>query len=432
MPIFRPLLLAAGLLGLAGPAPSAQLVDGIAAVVNDEVITLSELEQNMQQTVAQLRQRMPASQIPPRRTLRRQLLDRMIVKRLQVQRARQRGIEISQREVDQAVARVARNNGMSPPQFRQAIRSRGMDYGKYRERLQEQLLRNRLINQAVRAQVSVTDEEVAGYLARNRQAEKRYEHKLQQILVAVPENASPEETERLRQQARNLLERLESGESFSRLAAAESDGQNALEGGELEWLSPGEMPAAMLTAVETLEPGEHSGVVRTPSGFHIFRVQDRRPVSGTTQSQIKVRHILLRTDSGRSSSQARSLARELVSRIRDGADFAELAAQYSEGPSAEKGGSLGWVGRGEMVTAFEKAAFSLASGEIAGPVETQHGIHVIQVTDKREKEIDPDNQRKSAREALRTRKTRERMDQWLRQLRAQAYIDIRLEGAQGG
>jgi peptidyl-prolyl cis-trans isomerase SurA len=426
------LLLTLTLLGISAPAPAAQLVDGIAAVVNDEVITLSELNTELERTLNKLRQRMGPGKIPPRDTLRRQLLDRMIMDRIQIQRARKRGIEISQREVDQAVARVARNNGMRVAQFRQAIQQRGMRYDQYRSQLKEQILRNRLVNQAVRSQVHVTDEEVDSYLTRQGQGGDRHEYQLQQILVSVPENATPAKTDQRRQQARQLLERIESGESFARVAAAESDGQKALEGGELGWFKPGEMPTAVLAAVEPLEEGEHTGVVRTPSGFHIFRVQDRRPISSATQTQIQARHILLRTDAGRSKAEARSLARELVSRIRDGADFAELAAQYSEGPSGKKGGSLGWVGRGEMVSAFEEAAFSLSPGEVTGPVETQYGIHVIQVTDQRDKEIDPDNQRKSAREALRTRKTRERMDQWLRQLRAQAYIDIRLGGNGGG
>lgn len=431
MQALKRLILALALAGLTQPAPAAQLVDGIAAVVNDEVITLSELDRQMEQTLSQLRQRMGPDRIPPRDTLRRQLLDRMITDRIQIQRAKERGIEVSQQEVDQAVARVARNNNLSVPQFRQAVQRRGMDYGDYRQQLREQILRNRLVNQTVRSQVHVTDQEVESYLARQGQGDNRHEYKLQQILVSVPENATPEKTEERRQQARQLLEQLEGGEEFARVAAAESDGQNALDGGELGWLKPGELPASVLAAVEALEPGEHTDVVRTPSGFHIYRVQERRPVSGASQSQIRARHILLRTDSGRTTAEARSLARELVSRIRDGADFSELAAQYSEGPSASEGGSLGWVARGEMVPAFEEAAFGLSEDEVAGPVETQHGIHVIQVTDQREKEIDPDNQRKSAREALRTRKTRERMDQWLRQLRAQAYIDIRLDGGRG-
>lgn len=432
MQALKRLLLALTLLGVTTPAPTAQLVDGIAAVINDEVVTLSELDREMERTLAQLRQRMGPDKIPPRDTLRRQLLDRMIMDRLQIQRARERGLEVSQQEVDQAVARVARNNGLSVPQFRQAVQRQGMDYGEYRDRLKEQVLRNRLVNQAVRSQVNVTDQEISSYLSRHGQGGDRHEYKLQQILVSVPENASPDQTDQRRQRARRLLERLDSDESFASLAAAESDGQKALEGGELGWFRPGELTAAVLTAVEPLQSGDHTGVVRTTSGFHIFRVQERRPLSSATQSQIRARHILLRTDAGRSKAEARSLAQQLVSRIRDGADFAELAGQYSEGPSGKEGGSLGWVSRGDMVPGFEEAIFAMSPGEVRGPVETQYGIHVVQVTDKRDKEIDPDNQRRAAREALRTRKTRERMDQWLRQLRAQAYIDIRLDGAGGG
>ncbi|KPV40748.1 hypothetical protein AN478_05715 [Thiohalorhabdus denitrificans] len=411
------------------PAPAAQLVDRIVAVVNDEAITATELEQALQQSISNLRQRMGPGNLPPRQVLRRQLLDRLIIDRIQLQRARERGIQVSAQEVDQAISRVARQNNMAPGQFRQALRRQGIDFGQYRERLEEQILRSRLQDREVRSKVHVTDEEVESYLARKGQGgRQRYEYELQHILVEVPEQASPEETDRLRTKAEGLRERIRGGEQFGKVAAAESDGQNALEGGALGWFQPGELPAPVLAEVEAVEPGHLSRVVRTPSGFHLFKVTDRRAEESAQETQVKARHILLRTDSGRSEREARRLAGDLLQRVRSGqGDFAALARQFSDGPSARDGGALGWISRGEMVQPFEELVFSLEPGTYGGPVRTQHGIHIVEVQEERQKTIDPEDRQKAAQNALRTRKTRERMDQWLRQLRAQAYVDIRLD-----
>lgn len=430
-PMARTLLLWLGLT-LAGPAAAAQLVDRIVAVVNDQVITATELDQNLERSVAQLRQRMGPGNLPPRKVLRSQLLERMIIDRIQVQRAKERGIQVSPQEVDEAVARVAGENGLSVARFRQLLQRRGVDYADYRSRIEEQILRSRLADGAVRSKVHVTEEEVDSYLARQGKAgAEQFELKLQHILVAVPETASPDQAEKLRRQAERLRDRVTGGEAFGKVAAAESDGQNALDGGELGWFKPGELPAAVLAEVEALDPGHVSRVIRTPSGFHIFKVTDRRAMETARETQVRARHILLRTDSGRSPQQARALASELKRRIEEGADFAELARQFSEGPSAKKGGSLGWVSRGQMVPEFDELIFSLSPDEIGGPIRTQFGVHIAQVLDKRQKSIDPEDERRKARQALRTRKTRERMDQWVRQLRAQAFVEIRLDGQSG-
>ncbi|MFA9462125.1 peptidylprolyl isomerase [Thiohalorhabdus sp. Cl-TMA] len=414
------------------PASAAQLVDRIVAVVNDDVITATELDQALQQSIQRLRQRMGRENLPSRDVLRRQLLDRMIIDRIQLQRARERGFQVSPQEVDDAISRIAGQNNLSPSRFRQALRQRGVDYGEYRERIKEQILRSRLRDQAVRSKVHVTKEEVRSYLARQgKGGEGSYEYKLQHILVTVPEEASPQKTDRLQNKTEKLLERINAGEQFGKVAAAESDGQNALEGGELGWFKPGELPAPVLAELEAVDPGHLSRVVRTPSGFHIFKVTDRRPMKSAQETQVKARHILLRTDSGRSESEARSLANELLRQVRSGAaSFPELASQFSDGPSAKQGGSLGWISHGEMVQPFEELVFSLDPGSYGGPVQTQFGIHIVQVVEERQKAIDPEDSKKSARNALRTRKTRERTDQWLRQLRAQAYVDIRLDEQQ--
>ena len=312
----------AGLLLAAAAAPAAQLVDRIVAVVNDEVITTTELEQNLDRSIQQLRQRMGPGNLPPRDVLRRQLLERMIMERIQVQRAQERGIQVSAQEVDDAVARVAEGNGLSVARFREVLQRQGVDYADYRDRLKEQILRSRLTDGAVRAKVHVTDEEVDSYLARQGKADsERFEYKLQHILVAVPEGASPDKTEQLRTRTEDLRARVTGDEAFAKVAAAESDGQNALDGGDLGWFKPGELPAPVLTEVEALGPGEVSRVVRTPSGFHLFKVTERRQTEAAKETQVKARHILLRTDSGRSPQQARALASELKRRIDNGADF---------------------------------------------------------------------------------------------------------------
>ncbi len=424
----RKAVLAASLL-LPLAAHGAQLVDRIAAVVNDDVITVSELDGRLQQAIQQLTQRMGEENLPPRSELRRQLLDRMILNRIQIQRAEQRGIQVSAQELDEAVNRIAQQNEVPVSRLREALEQRGIDYADYRDRLREQLIRERLTNQSVRAQIHITEEEVESYLARQgTSTSQRYEYNLQHILVAVPEEASPKETEKLEGKAQRLRKQVtEGGEEFGKVAAAESDGQNALDGGELGWFQPGELPGPVTAEIEGVEPGHVSRVVRTPSGFHLFKVTERREKETAKETQVEARHIVLRTGSSQSSEQARALARELKERLEGGADFRRLARQFSEGSSAQEGGSLGWVSRGELAPGLEELLFSLEPGQIGGPVQTQLGIHVAEVLDRREKEIDPENKRKQARQALRTRKTRERMDQWLRELRAQAFVDIRLK-----
>ncbi|MEF8793068.1 peptidylprolyl isomerase [Thiohalorhabdus sp.] len=425
---FTVAVLALVALALAATAGAAQLIDRIVAVVNDDVITASELEQNLERSIQKLRQQTGPGQLPPRQVLRRQLLERMVIDRIQIQRAKERDIQVSAQEVDDAVARVARQNNLGVPRFRQALKRQGVDYADYRQRLKEQIMRSRLSDGAVRSKIHITEEEVDSYLARQgKSGEDQFEYKLQHILVAVPEGTSPEETAELRRKAEDLRARVTEGEAFATVAAAESDGQNALEGGDLGWFKPGELPEPVLAEVEAVEPGHLSRVVRTPSGFHVFRVTERRRTESARETQVKARHILLRTDSGRSPQQARARAAQIKRRLEQGASFAQLARQFSEGPSSGEGGNLGWVSRGEMAPEFEEALFSLSEGEIGGPVRTQFGVHIAQVLETRERAIDSEKERKQARQALRNRKTRERMEQWQRRLRAQAFVDIRLD-----
>ncbi|HKJ88648.1 MAG TPA: peptidylprolyl isomerase, partial [Gammaproteobacteria bacterium] len=357
-PLFLVLLLGAAL-SAPRPASADQLVDRIVAVVNDDVITATELEQALQQSIQRLRQRMGAENLPSRSVLRRQLLDRMIIDRIQLQKAKERGIEVSPQEVDGAISRIAGQNNLSLSQFRKALERRGVDYGDYRDRIKKQMLRSRLQAHAVRSKVHVTDEEVNSYLARQGKGGRdQYEYKLQHILVAVPEQASPSKTQKLHKKAEGLLQRIRSGEQFAKVAAAASDGQKALQGGELGWFKPGELPAQVLAEVEAVKPGHLSRVVRTPSGFHIFKVTDRRPLKASKEAQVKVQQILLQTGPERSVSQARDLAKELLRQARTGkSSFAELARQFSDGPSGRNGGKLGWVSRGDMVQPFEQLIF---------------------------------------------------------------------------
>ena len=419
-------LILAVLLVAPAAAPAAQVVDRLAAVVNDEVITLSELNEKLAQAVRQLRQRSQGRRLPPRDVLRQQLLDRMIDEKLQVQKAEERGLQVADEEVDRAVRRMARQNNLSVARFRQVLQQRGIDYGTYREQIRKRLLRQRLQNRMVRAKIQITDQEVESYLQRQGEAGNRNEHKLQHILVAVPEEASPDQVDKLRSEARKLRQRIQEGAAFGQVAAAESDGQKALEGGDLGWMKPGALPPAVQSEMEALDDGQLSRVVRTPSGFHLFKLQDRRPLQSAEEVQIRARQILIRTDSGRTKRQARQQAQELLERAQNGASFAKLAREYSEGPAAEDGGDLGWLSHGAMAPSFDELAFSLTAGETGGPVATDTGIHIIKVLERRDREVDPENQRKQARQALRKRQTKQRLDQFLRQLRAQAYIDIRL------
>ncbi|MBL8377497.1 MAG: peptidylprolyl isomerase [Burkholderiales bacterium] len=417
---------------LANPAPRPRvaLADRIVAVVNDEVITLRELDERLRLVKAQLvRQRVAA---PPDDVLEKQVLERMIMDRAQVQFARESAMRVDDAQLDRAIGRIAEENRMSLTQFRDTLERDGISFARFREDIRADILISRIRDREVDSRVSISEGEIDNFIAESETArsEAGTELGLAQILVRVPENASPEQLAERRRRAEEALAQLRGGAEFARVAAAFSDAPEALSGGSMGIRPQERWPQLFLDAIDGLRPGQFGDIVKSPNGFHILRLVERR--GGALQrapvTQTKVRHILIRTNELVSQVQAERRLADLRERVANkAADFAELARLHSNDGSASQGGDLGWVYPGDTVPQFEKAMDELKPGEMSQPVRTQFGVHLIQVLERRTEDVSRERLRQSARMALRERKADEAYQEWLRQLRDRAFVELRLE-----
>jgi peptidyl-prolyl cis-trans isomerase SurA len=408
-------------------APVIEL-DRIVAVVNDEIITESELAGRVAETEQQLAaQRIEA---PPRDVLRRQLLERMIVEELQLQLAARTGIRVTDADVERAIASIAERNDMSVPELYRTVRAQGFERESYRDQVRRQLTIQQLIDREINSRITVSESEVNSFLERaGADARRNDEYNLSHIYIPVAEDAAAERLRAARAQAEDIRAQLLAGADFARLAVSYSQGPDALKGGALGWRGAGQLPELFLEAIRGLEPGEISPVLRGPNGFHILRLNDRRggAAAQETVEETHVRHILLRPNELRSLEEARMRLLEIRERLAAGEDFAELARTYSEDPvSAADGGDLGWVAPGQLVPEFARAMSRLAPGAISEPVETPFGLHLIQVLDRRERTVTGERERAAARQQIHARKADDRYEQWVRQLRDEAYVELML------
>lgn len=413
----------AGLL-LAGNVMAAPL-DRIIAVVNEDVVLESELQAMTQNVRQQIRQRngaMPSSDV-----LRRQVLERLIMQRIQLQRAEQTGVRVSDDALNAALAQIAQNNNMTLREFRDVIEQDGYRFADFRENIREEMIITRLRKAQVEDSIVISEREVDNFLAtQTLQGEAETTYRLQHILVSVPEAASPEDIQDAEQRLAQIQTLLRDGGDFAEVAAGYSDGQNALEGGELGWRKQGELPSLFANVVPTLAKGEVSDVIRSGSGFHLVRVADKKSEETHLVSQTLASHILLKTTEVLSDEEAQSRLEQLRERLMNGEDFSELARAHSEDTgSAIEGGSLGWVSPGVMVPEFEEKMNGLAEGEISDVFQSRFGWHLIKVEDRREENMAEEYNRNQAREQLRQRKVEEELESWLRALRDEAYVEYR-------
>lgn len=405
-------------------ASGPELIDRIVAVVNDGVVLQSELTEEMRAVRAQIAQR--NINPPPEDELRRQVLERLVVQRLQLDLARQQGITVDEATLDAAVRRVAENNNLSLTQFRDALINEGMSMAGFRERLREEITLNRLHQQEMQRRIDVTPQEVAQFLERTSPTDAEY--RLSHILVSVPEAARQDEIREAEQRARSIRERLDDGADFASVAAATSDSQTALDGGDLGWRGAGEIPSVLADDIDNLDVGDVSRVLRSPSGFHIFRLADRRSGEPRMITQTRARHILIETNEVVTDRDARRRLEGLRERLEGGDSFEELArANSDDTASARRGGDLGWINPGSMVPAFEQAMNRLRPGELSRPFQSRFGWHVVEVMERREQDATEEIRRAEASRQLRERKEEEEMQIWLRELRDEAYVDYRLE-----
>ena len=421
------LLMSAGLL-LASPAHAApQPADRIVAVVNKQAITANELNDRVKTVMRNLQsQNVP---LPPANILRQQVLERLVSEAVQMQLAQDTGIRIDDNQLDRSMERIAQQNNMSLAQFRGTLEKDGMDFRKFREDIRTEIALSRLREREVDSRVIVSDAEVDNLLQQQKaKSQSELELNISHVLVQVPENASPTQVQERRARAEKALADLEKGAKFAQVAASYSDAQDALQGGALGWRPSGRIPGLFLENLEKLQPGQHTGIIRSANGFHIIQLNEKRAKNEQIiVQQTHARHILIRTNEAVSSQDAYAAILRLRERIANGGDFEEVARIHSEDGSAPRGGDLGWLGPGDTVPEFEKVMDSLKVGELSEPVKSPFGWHLIRVEERRSADVSSEREKLQVRQSIRARKADENFDDWLRQLRDKAYIEIRAE-----
>lgn len=404
-----------------------QKIDRIIAVVDQVVITENELIERIQTVRSQLEKQ--NAKVPPADVLQKQILERLINDRLLLQYAAQTGVRVDDTQLDKTVERIAEQNKLSVPDFRAALEQEGISYRKFREDIRNEIIIARLREREVENRVNVTEAEIDNYLTtQSSQGEIQDEFEISHILIRTPEDGSPEELQKLREKAETALKRLNEGAEFSEVSASMSDAPNALEGGVLGWKTSAQIPELFNEALKPLQPGSLTPILRSPNGFHILKMTNRRGGSSPlVVEQTKLRHILVKLSEIMSDSDAQQRMVMIKERLDNGADFAELARQYSEDASANSGGDLGWVNPGDTVPQFEQAMNLLAAGEISEPVRSPFGWHIIQVQDRRKQDMSKEAARFKARQEIRARKAEEAYEDWVRELRDRAYVELHLE-----
>jgi peptidyl-prolyl cis-trans isomerase SurA len=421
----RLLLGAVAFLGMLVPLLQAQELDAIVAVVNDDVVLESEVSREVNLVIPQLQQQGTA--VPPPEQLRKQVVDRLILKRLQQQRAKQLGIEVEEGALLEALTNIAARNGLSLEELKATLEAGGIRFQDFREDTRMQILLSRLQTQEVARNVQVTDQEVDRFLAKNAsQLIPREQVRLQHILVALPDDPTPAQVAQAEKKAKGLLAKLRGGADFAAVAAASSDGRTALQGGDLGWFEMAAVPGLVADRARTMPKGEITEPLRSPSGFNIIKLTDIKGGGPQSITQTHARHILVRTNELVSDADAKTRLNQLRSRIIGGDDFATLARAHSDDTgSALKGGDLGWVNPGDTVTEFEEVMGALGPNEVSEPFQSPFGWHILQVLERRTQDAADDLLRLKAREAIQRRKAEEATDAWLRQLRDEAYVELR-------
>lgn len=409
-------------------APSAVvLVDRIVAVVNSEVITSREVAERMKAVTQQLSQQ--GTPLPPPDVLQKQVLERMIMDRLQIQLAKETALRVDDLQLDRTVARVAESNKMSLTEFRHTLERDGIQFDKFREEIRNEIMLSRLREREVDNRIVVTDNEIDYFLSQQGASQATAsEYNLAHILLRLPDQASPEQVDKQRARAEQVVLQLREGADFAKLAVSYSDAPDALQGGAMGWRPRDRLPELFAHALNGMKPGEVSGIIRSPAGFHVIKLVDRRGGGAPALvEQTHARHILVKTSEIVSEADARRKLNNLRERIVNGADFGELAKLNSDDASSIKGGDLGWIYPGDTVPEFERVMNNLKVEELSEPFVTSFGWHLMQVLERRQADVSGERKRQEARLILRERKADEAYQEWLRQLRDRAFVEYRLE-----
>ena len=422
--------------GIPSAKPRSVVVDSIAAVVNKDVITMSELNERTKLVTAQLKAQ--NIELPPLELLQKQILERMIIESAQVQLARDMGINVTDVQLDKSIAMMAEQEGKTMSQFQEMIEKKGRSFEDFREDFRKEITMQRLRHHEVDSKIVVNDAEIENLVGSTpSEPQESAEVRLGHILIRIPENASAEQLAERHERAEKVLKLLQSGGDFQQNAASFSDSDEGLSGGDIGWRNTDRLPQPFVEALTNVPVGGITGIIRSPNGFHILKVLERRNQGNTDQTaaatgnvvqQIHARHILIKVNQLVSADEAKHKLVDLKQRIiNNSASFEELAKTYSNDTSASRGGDLGWIYPGDTVPEFEKAMMALNIGEISDPVETQFGFHLIQVLEKKMDDISQERKRAAAKQQIRERKIAEETAEWLRQLRDRVYVEYRLD-----
>lgn len=404
---------------------AAEPLDYIVAVVNDEVIVHSELQTQMRQVSERLGKQ--NVQLPARSELEKQVLDHIVLQRLQLQLAKNTGIIIDDNSLNEGLQKIALQNKMDLVQFQQEVEKEGLNFAQFRESIRQDMTVARLQQRQVASRINVTEKEIDNFIANTRQGNVE-EYHLLHILIATPDTASPEQITAKQQVADETFAQLKSGANFQQTALRVSEGQQAIDGGDLGWRKAGEVPSLFAEIVPKMQQGEVAGPFRNPSGFHIIKLAEKRNSNKSIVTQTQMRHILLETNALNSDADVQARLNRLKTQVENGDDFAKLAqANSADKTYAAKGGLVGWVSPEEIAPELEEMMNRLAINQVSEPFKSRYGWHIMQVLGRRKHDNTTQAIRANATQQIRQRKTEEELQAWLRQIRDEAYVEYHLQ-----
>ena len=404
---------------------SIQKLDRIIAVVDQDIITEKELQEKINSVISDLKNQ--KIEIPSESVLRKQVIERLIANSVQIQLANQTGLKINDAQVDKTIERISEKNKLNVVDFKKMLEKDGTNFYKFREEVRNEITIAQLKEREVDSKIVITDGEIDNFLnAQSKEIQDEFE--VAHILIRVPEDASPEKLEKLKNKAEEASRQILSGKNFTQVSAAFSETPNALEGGSLGWKKASDLPTLFVDALKKIEVGTLTPILRSPNGFHILKLINKKGSSGPlVVEQTHVRHILIKLSEISSETEGRQKLIGIKERLENGIKFEDLAKQYSEDPSANNGGDLGWINPGDTVPEFEKTMKQLNANQISDPIKTPFGWHLIQVLERRSQDMSKESARMQARQQIKMRKSEEAYQDWLQELRDRSFVELRLE-----
>jgi peptidyl-prolyl cis-trans isomerase SurA len=419
------LLIAAAIFASALSHGQIKTLDKIIAIVDDDIILQSDLNNRIDVVKNQSKN----LRLPPDSVLKTQVLERLVVESIQLQLAERSGMRISDQQLNQTIETIAKQNNLSLSNFKAALEKDGVSYVQAREQIRRERLVSEVQRYRVGNKIQISDQDIDAFLNSSRgKSASEEEYRLGHILIQVPSQASRDQLKAAEKKAKGLVKELRNGDDFAQTAISSSEGRNALKGGDLGWRKQGELPSLFANVVPSLKKGGVSDPIRSASGFHIIKINQKRGGASKLVTQTKARHILLQENQIRSDKESEALIKKIYQRIKAGENFAELAKEFSDDPGSKvNGGDLNWINDGDMVPAFEKTMKASKKGQLSKPFKSRFGWHILEVTDYRNKDLGEEIQRNQARQLLYSRRFEEELPIWLRQIRTDAYVEVKDE-----